>query len=288
MAGPESLTEGALGVADLAGAGALVAEAGWNQNAADWRLFLELGRGFAVKTDTGILAATATTLPYPSGFGWISMVLVAKAYQRRGIATRLLERCIETLRKDGRVPVLDATPAGRAVYRPLGFREGWPLTRWRRAGVESRAAVPAAGPAVRALADADWRSLLALDAAAFGCDRAPLLERLRIRSRAFACVTGRAGPLHGFLLGREGRLATQLGPIVAEDAASATALVSHALACLATPVIVDALDCHDGFARDLALQGFVRERPYTRMALESDTLFGDPHRCMAIAGPELG
>ena len=68
---------------DLAAAQGLVAEAGWNQNAADWRVFLELGQGFAVR-DGERLAATAATLPYPSGFGWISMVLVGGEYRRRG------------------------------------------------------------------------------------------------------------------------------------------------------------------------------------------------------------
>lgn len=288
MASTEALVETPLTADDLAGAGALVAEAGWNQNAADWRVFLDLGRGFAVKTEAGVLAATAATLPYPSGFGWISMVLVAKAFRRRGIATRLLERCLATLRDAGMVPVLDATPAGRTVYQPLGFRDGWPLTRWRRSAAAPRAAAPGASDGVRALTDADWPLILALDAQAFGCDRAPLLERLRVRARDFACVAERGGRLRGFLLGRDGRLATQLGPIVAEDEATAAALAAHACARLPDCVIVDALDRHGEFADWLGAQGFNRERPYTRMALDRDTLFGDPQRCIAIAGPELG
>ncbi|MGE5793242.1 MAG: GNAT family N-acetyltransferase [Bacteroidota bacterium] len=284
MASTDALVETALAAADLAGADALVAEAGWNQNAADWRIFLELGRAFAVKTGDGRLAATAATLPYPSGFGWISMVLVAGAFRRRGIATRLLERCIRSLQDARMVPVLDATPAGREVYRPLGFRDGWTIQRWRRTG-----APPAAAPAgARALAAGDWPALLALDAQAFGCDRAPLLERLRARSAGVACVVEEAGRLRGFLLGREGRIATQLGPIVADDEAAAIALAAHASRRLAAPVIVDALDRHTAFARWLAANGFEKERPYTRMALGRDALFGDPGRTVAIAGPELG
>ncbi len=283
MAGTEALVESALGVADLDGASALVAEAGWNQSAADWRIFLELGQAFAVRTADGGLAATAATLPYPSGFGWISMVLVAKAFRRRGIATRLLERCIAALRAAGQVPVLDATPAGREVYRPLGFRDGWAIQRWRRTG-----AAPAPASGARALESRDWPVLLALDALGFGCDRAPLLERLRARSAAFACVAEAGGRLRGFLLGREGRIATQLGPIVADDEAGAIALAAHASSRLDSPVIVDALDRHAAFARWLAANGFERERPYTRMALGRDDLAGDPQRTVAIAGPELG
>src|SRR5689334_213535 len=130
-----------LGSEDVQAACRLVAEAGWNQNAADWRIFLELGSAIAVKAPDGRLAATAATLPYPSGFGWISMVLVTSAFRRRGIATRLLERCIHRLRHAGMVPVLDATPAGREVYMPLGFRDGWPIQRWRKVG-DGNPAVP--------------------------------------------------------------------------------------------------------------------------------------------------
>jgi hypothetical protein len=130
--------------------------------------------------------------------------------------------------------------------------------------------------------------VLTLDAAAFGCDRSPLLERLRGRSATFACVSEEGGRLRGFLLGREGRVATQLGPIVADDEATAAALAAWAAARLPAPVIVDALQRHGAFADWLAGHGFEEERPYTRMALGRDTLFGDPARTMAIAGPELG
>ena len=271
-------------VGDIDGASALVIEAGWNQNANDWRIFLELGRAFAVKDASGRLAATAATLPYPSGFGWISMVLVSGPFRRQGIATRLLERCIGSLREAGMVPVLDATPAGREVYRPLGFRDGWPITRWRRPAVSTINEVKTA----RLLEEGSWPAVLALDARAFGCDRAPLLERLRARSSQFACVVERNGALRGFLLGREGRVATQLGPIVAEDEETAAELAGFACGRIAGPVLLDALDRHGALARWLEAHGFARERPYTRMALGRDELFGDPRRLAAIAGPELG
>jgi GNAT superfamily N-acetyltransferase len=274
-----------LAAGDLAGAQALVDQAGWNQNPADWRIFLDLGQAIALKDAEGRLAATAATLPYPSGFGWISMVLVAQAYRRQGIATRLLERCIAALKAAGMVPVLDATPAGREVYRPLGFRDGWAIQRWRRGDAASPLKETAE---VRPLEDRDWPALLALDASAFGCDRAPLLARLRARSIDFSCVVEQRGRLRGFLLGREGRVATQLGPIVAGDENTAMALAARAAARAGSPVIVDVLDRHERFARWLSASGFVKERPYTRMALGRDHLFGDPARMVAIAGPELG
>jgi len=288
MESTEGLQEHALLSADLEGAQGLVAQAGWNQVKADWRIFLELGRAFGVKDVGGALAATAAVLPYPSGFGWISMVLVDQAHRRRGIATRLLERCIDALKNACMIPVLDATPAGREVYRPLGFREGWPIHRWRRTTSPAVTSPLPGAPRVRAMEDRDWRAVLALDAEAFGCNRAPLLERLRERSRSFSCVAERGDRVQGFLLGRDGRVATQIGPVIAGSEETAAALAAWAAARLPSPVIVDALERHSSFAAWLASHGFQKERPYTRMALGRDTLFGEPARTIAIAGPELG
>jgi len=107
-----------------------VTEARWNQVAADWRIFLDLGRCYGIESDQAGLVATAATLPYGGAFGWISMVLVRGTHRGRGIATRLLRRCIDSLSEGGATPVLDATPAGRPVYLELGFRDAWGLRRW--------------------------------------------------------------------------------------------------------------------------------------------------------------
>ena len=87
--------------AELDDAAALVAEAGWNQTAADWRIFLELGAVRAVRNSAGRVIATAATLSYGGQFAWISMVLVAGAYRRQGLARRLMHRCIDDLTAAG-------------------------------------------------------------------------------------------------------------------------------------------------------------------------------------------
>src|SRR3954469_24632727 len=116
--------------AELADADALVREAGWNQTADDWRNFLALGTVHAIRTQTGRVIATAATLPWGGRFAWISMVLVTEHYRRRGLATQLLRRCIDDLVARDLVPVLDATPAGRAVYVGLGFKNAWGFQRY--------------------------------------------------------------------------------------------------------------------------------------------------------------
>lgn len=273
---------------DLPGALALVRECGWNQVEADWMLFLREGAAFKVATPAGEIAATCAILPCEP-FGWISMVLVGTAHRRQGLATELLQLGMARLRERGLVPVLDATPAGREVYRQLGFRDGWPITRWRRTAGPSPVVEPlSATVTVTPLTDAEGADIAAMDAEVFGADRTPLLRALAARSQGFACVARRNDRLAGYLLGRDGRLATQIGPLVADDEDTAQALFVHALARIDGPVLLDVLDRHAAFARLLPAAGFAIERGYTRMALGRDSGFGDAQRMVAIAGPELG
>ena len=273
---------------DVPDAEALVAEAGWNQVGADWETILQLGQVLKVCGPDGGLDATAATLPYACGFGWISMVLVNKARQRQGLATALLSQCISNLRSKRLVSVLDATPAGREVYRRLGFVDGWAINRWHRGAVSPQLATPAAS-LVRPISPHDMPAVDALDAAAFGCARPLLLDRLYSRSQAFACIAtdARDAPC-GFLLGRDGRNATQFGPLVAPDEETAVALIDHALARNPGPIMIDVLDRHAQVGQALTARGFAIQRPFTRMTLDRVTPFGDDRLMMAIAGPELG
>lgn len=269
---------------DLRAGERLVAQAGWNQTADDWRIFLARGEAFAIDGPDGVIA-TAATLPY-GGLAWISMVLVDEAHRRRGLARALLARCVAAIRAAGRTPMLDATPAGRAVYAGLGFRDLFGLQRWTRGPAATGSG--GARSAVRRLSAADLPAVAALDERAFGAARPWLIEALAGRSGGFAGVHERGGVIDGFVLGRPGRVATQIGPLVAAREDAGGALLRHAAALLPGPLCVDALDGQRVLADALQALGFKRQRPFTRMAWDTDAAPGDPGRYLAAAGPELG
>ncbi|HWZ09472.1 MAG TPA: GNAT family N-acetyltransferase [Xanthobacteraceae bacterium] len=289
---PSGVTARPLNGRDLAAALTLSAEAGWNQTAADWQIFLDLGSAVGVTGADGRLIATAATLPHANRFAWISMVLVTAAQQRKGLARWLLRDCIERLTSRQLVPVLDATPAGRSVYSGLGFRDAWSMRRL--VGLVGRAAQsPRAGPAaegvtVRRLDPAYWPEIIAYDTAVFGADRGALLRRLAGRLPQAALIAEREGRLAGFLLGRDGRIMNQLGPLVAESDQVARALLGRAFAAVALPLAVDVPDRHAGLGGWLLTLGFTAERPLTRMVYGTSAAFDDLTRLFAIAGPELG
>jgi GNAT superfamily N-acetyltransferase len=286
---PALAHESPLRTAELDSALALSEEPGWNQIAADWRMFLELGTVHAVRNSAGQVVATAATLPYGGRFAWISMVLVTAAYRRQGLATRLLNRCVADLTAQALVPVLDATPAGRMVYTALGFEDTWGFHRLACNAWQAGAA-PVGEPAatIRAITDTDWPDLCRYDAAAFGADRSGILARLRGRMPQAELIAHRGDRIAGFLLGRDGRSATQLGPLVADDDAVAGTLLLRGLAAVQGPIYVDLADAKASLRRVLEAGGFSAQRPFTRMVHRRSDSFDDPARTYAVAGPELG
>jgi GNAT superfamily N-acetyltransferase len=281
----ESLTP-----SELDDVGALVREARWNQLAADWRVFIEFGRLYAVHGESGRIIATTATLPYGGRFAWISMVLVAGEYRRRGLATALLRQAMADLAAAKLVPVLDATPDGRAVYRKLGFQDSWGFQRLiRRERPRAAASVPApASVTVRPIADTDWPALCAYDAAGFGADRSTVLAGLRGRLPAAELVATRENGIAGFLLGRDGGLAAHIGPLIADDDAIAGALVARALDRIESPLFVDLADTKTELRRFVDARGFAAVRPFTRMLYASSMRFDDVARTFAVVGPEFG
>jgi GNAT superfamily N-acetyltransferase len=284
---PSGIVARPLHARDLDAALALSREAGWNQIAADWQIFLELGSVVCLTRGDGPPIATAATLPYAGGFAWISMVLVTATERRQGLARWLLRACVDDLVARNLVPVLDATPAGRTVYVGLGFQDCWTMRRLIGRAVQIPAAERDAAT-VRPLETRDWPQVIAYDTAVFGADRSALLRRLANRLPHAALVAEREGRIVGFLLGRDGRVMSQLGPLAAEDDGIATALLSRALAAVPAPLVVDVPDHHAALCGWLAELGFAVERPYIRMAYGTRIAFDDGARLFAIAGPELG
>lgn len=288
MASTDGAREHALGPEHLAGCVALSAASHWNQNAADWELMLSFGRGYGLTLDNGTLAASTLTLPYGSSFAWVAMVLVHPDCRRRGFATRLLRRALDDLARDRRLPVLDATPAGREVYRQEGFCDTWSFRRLALEGAWRGAGAAPAGIFVRALAETDWPHIVALDEPAFGANREFLLRSLAARLPQAALVAESDRQLTGFLLGREGREARQLGPLVARDTESARALLAAALGGVAPPIYVDLVNREAALHDWLAHGGFAPQRPFTRMVRGDAAAPGDAVLVYCPAGPELG
>ena len=284
MASTEALQLTRLTEESIPGCMALSAEAGWNQTADDWAMFVRRGSVFGL-LDGGVPVASGAILPYPGDLAWISMVLVTAKRRRERIGTRILETCCAEIAQRGLVAMLDATPAGERVYRPLGFEPMFGLTRWQGQGAAcgGGAELPAG---TRPMTRDDMATVAALDVAAFGVQRQFLLENFASREPRLAFVAEK--DVKGFVLARPGRLATQIGPLIAADEDAAAALLSAALNSTSGPVFLDLADRWSELARMLQQRGFTVQRPYLRMGMRRHVPFGDPACTFIIAGPEFG
>ncbi len=267
-------------------------EAHWNQVSDDWKFMITEGKAFGFFTHEDNLVASALALPFQGTFGWISMVLVTSIWRRKGLATRLLQRGIEILEADEKTPILDATDAGRKVYLSLGFNDLYLISRLERSVIKTAKTLPTDLPpsiAIRQIDESDLTLLAAWDEQFFGADRSILLSNLLHRNPHLAFLAeDTSKSLLGFAMGRIGRDATQIGPVVSSDPVIAIHLIQTALRQCKEAVFIDVPNHHEETHKWLSKIGFSCQRNFMRMGKSITDPIDQPGAIFAIAGPELG
>jgi GNAT superfamily N-acetyltransferase len=274
MAATEPIDIVELGVGDAQAGLALSTEAGWNQNEADWRFFLSKGLVFGLR-DGPRLVATAALLPYSANNAWISMVLVTADFRRRGIATKLVDACLRVATRRGLTTWLDATPAGAAVYGPLGFMPALQLRRLRLTKPQDTGES-------RPLSAGNLDALAACDRSAMGFDRSTLLSEFSARPDSRIVSDDRA-----MALVRNGRTARHIGPLLADRADQALAMVDAIVSSETGPLLIDAVHSQEEFLSGLVQSGWNIERPFQRMRFGPASV-PSAQLPFAVAGPEFG
>ena len=274
----------------------LCRRANWNQVAADWEVFLASnpdGCRVAID-DSGEVVGSVATLRYGDEFTWIAMVLVDPPHRGKGLGTRLLKEAL-TIIGEATTARLDATPAGRAVYVPLGFREEYPLQRMERPAMVrlsavGRATQPSFGETdlrARRMSDADFADVAKYDRDVFGADRRGLLEMCRGEAPEYAWAVG-DGRLGGYLFGRHGYSFEQIGPLVARDEPTARALAAACLSAHPNRSFIIDTPLRASWVEWLESDGFTLQRPFTRMRRGDRPPRERADQIFAIAGPEFG
>jgi predicted N-acetyltransferase YhbS len=299
--------------ADISAAQRLREQAGWNQTDDDWRRLLAWSPDgcWAAELDGHVVGTTAV-ITYGRRIAWIGMVLVDEARRRQGIGRSLLTHAVEHLDRLGvQTIALDSTPEGQPLYARLGFEDAFELARWRG---PIPTVTPAEGTAqshsdvIRPLAPADLAAVAAYDARRFGTDRAHLLGALYAGHPQRCFVAERheqiagAGPVVGYVLSRPGARAWHLGPLAADDLATAEGLVRRALlpgaageswggaASVAAPseMVMDVVMPNPDAVTLATSLGLTAVRRFIRMTRGTPPPSVDAGRLYTSAGPELG
>jgi N-acetylglutamate synthase-like GNAT family acetyltransferase len=252
-------------IADIPAGLRLCRACGWNQLESDWRIFLKQSpKGCRVVEQHGQVVGTVATLCFQNRFAWISMMLVDPNTRGQGIGKRLFSEALEVLRD---VPCirLDATSAGRELYKNFGFLDEYTIYRTKTNITEK----PQPGT-TRRMTATDLPEVLAKDREIFGADRAFLLKTLFQEAPEYAWIV----PGLGYSFGRRGANCGQLGPIVAEDQSTARQLI--------------AAQTGRSFYIDTPHQPPTYERSFIRMHRGEKQFSERVDRQYAITGPEFG
>jgi GNAT superfamily N-acetyltransferase len=214
------ITLGAFLPAHIARAVALSTEAGWPHRAEDWGMVLGLSQG-VVALEGEHVVGTAMVTPFGTAAAAINMVIVDAALRGRGLGRRLMEHCL-TLASD-RECRLTATEDGLPLYEKLGFRVFGTVAQHQ--------GVVQAQPQVD---DVAWcgpeqdAACAAMDREATGLDRSLLIGALFAQGRVG--MHRRGGRSAGFVVLRRFGRGEVAGPLVAETAEDARALLSFVFA----------------------------------------------------------
>lgn len=190
---------------------------GWNPGASDARCFRAADPdGFLVGTLDGRVVATISAVRYP-GLGFVGLYIVDPDFRGRGYGMRIWSAAMRRL--EGMVVGLDGVVAEQANYARSGFVLAHRSIRFGGTphGDERDDAVP--------LARADLDEVAAYDEPCFGAPRRAFLGQWLDQPGACALGIRSAGRLSGYGVIRPVHEGWKIGPLFADDAETASAIL---------------------------------------------------------------
>jgi len=261
---------------------------GWNQTEKDWKFLIANSQNIclAAEADDKVVGTTTAT-NYANQLAWIGMVLVDKNYRGKGISKMLLENVLEKL-KQCRSIKLDATSAGREVYKKFGFKDEYSITRMTCSSIKSSFENDENAFA-QSIQSKDIKAIMEFDEIVFGANRTKLIEYLTVEYFYKASLLKRDNKLTAFALGREGNKFHHIGPVMGKTIDDVKILISKALKEInGQQVVLDVLNDKFELINWLQSLGFTRQREFVRMYKNENPFPGLTEKYFLICGPEFG
>ncbi|GAA4223292.1 GNAT family N-acetyltransferase [Actinomadura meridiana] len=210
-----------LGIDDLPACQRLAEDRDWGREDHKWRFLFSVGDVYGIDGPDGELAGTVISTPYGKDVAAISMVLVARRYERRGLGARLMRHAMDNTRTASLC--LTATEYGRPLYERLGFRPVGLCTAYAGVATGPRRR----GASVPARAN-DMPAIQKLDTEVFGADRAQVIRGLPSFCESLHVV--RDGPdITGFGGTWQNEDWTMVGPVISQNTETALTLITDLL-----------------------------------------------------------
>ncbi|WP_062430250.1 GNAT family N-acetyltransferase [Herbidospora daliensis] len=205
---------------------ALAVDREWTPEREKCRLLYEVGEVHGIDAPDGDgLAATVALVRFGTRATAVSMMLVARRYERRGLGGRLMRHALDVAGTD--TVTLTATAYGRPLYERLGFRATGVCDVYT--GTFSGAASGRTGKLT------DLAAVTKLDEEVYGAPRPELFARLPGFCESFRETEGGFGGVW-----HNGHV-NVIGPVVASSAADAEDLLADLAADVTGPIRVESL-----------------------------------------------
>ena len=209
---------------DVAFAIDLAAREGWNPGLHDAECFFSADPGgFLIGELDGEALACISAVSYAGRYGFIGLYIVRREFRGRGFGMRLWHSALDRLA--GHNIGLDGVVAQQSNYGRFNFRLAYRNIRYR-----GRAEHAAIDDSVRLASEADFRAISDLDRLIFPEPREAFLRQWLAQPSASTYVSERNGRLSGYTVVRKCREGWKIGPLAADDLATARHLYDAASA----------------------------------------------------------
>lgn len=220
------------------------ADEGWNPGRNDAELFWNLDpEGFLAIEVNDEMVGGGAIIRYDATFGFMGLFLMKPTYRGQRLGTELWyarrDRLLERLQPGGTIG-LDAVDQMIPFYTRGGFQPYFRHRRFEWKPIDQRRSLDESLVDIRS---AGWERVLSFDQRCFPGDRETFLQSWCQQPRAVSIADWRDDSLHGFGVMRPSLVGWKLGPLFADDTATAKSLL-HAFAFRAEsgPIFLDVPD----------------------------------------------
>lgn len=201
---------------------------GWNPGLDDAEAFFAADpRGFFVAVENDALVGAISVVNHSPAFAFLGLYIVTPPHRGKGIGFGLWKHAMQ--HAGDRTIGLDGVPEQQSNYAASGFQHAGKTVRY--AGALDGATCPDMRPATTE----DIGALIDREAKASGVRKAAYLAAW------FSNASNRKTYIHpnGFLTVRQCREGAKIGPLIAEDKASASDMLRHVCAGSSGAIMID-------------------------------------------------